>query len=183
MKGAADVQTMEKGIRELFVQMDRMRKAWQNVSPSSRLNKSQFGTLFALARFSCSGEAGQDGGPEKAAKPVMVSTLADIMHQSMPAISQRVTALEEKGFLERVADPDDRRVTGLRLTAEGRREMDVAFRQFGGILSRAEARVGERDMQTLLRLMGELADALEASARELQEEETERSSDSPKQGE
>ena len=161
------MQTMENGIGEMFRQMDRMRHAWKDVTPSKRLNKSQFGTLFALARVSCRGEACVP--PVEAAKPVTVSALADVMRRSLPAISQRVTALEEKGFVERVADPADRRVTGLRLTAEGRREMDAAFLQFSGILSRAAERVGEQDMRILLRLMGELADALEEAAREASE--------------
>lgn len=168
------MQTMESGMGELFRQMDRMRRAWQDVSPSKRLNKSQFGTLFALAHLSRGGKAEECARSGEEAKPVMVSTLADAMHQSLPAISQRVTALEEKGFVERVADPADRRVTCLRITAEGRREMDAAFRQFGGILSRTVERVGERDMQTLLRLMGGLADALEQAARETRAEETEK---------
>lgn len=188
---------------EIFRQMDRMRRAWEHVSPSKKLNKSQFGTLFALARLSggrekhpaceaakCEGAAPREAGmpcvPEMqrepmeqsgtavqtetvapaipAAKPVTLSELAGAMRQSLPALSQRVTALEERGFVERVADPADRRVTGLRLTETGRREMDIAFRRFGGILSQAAERVGKQNMSLLLQLLGELAEALEEAA-------------------
>ena len=210
---------------EIFRQMDRMRKAWEHVSPSKKLNKSQFGTLFALARLSggrescsaCEGaaedetttqcgsavrneNAAQSGGhvngetavqgrttaqdetaakgentakagsAAPAAKPVTLSELAGAMHQSLPALSQRVTALEEKGFVERVADPADRRVTGLRLTEMGRSEMDTAFRRFGGILSQAAGRVGRQNMRLLLQLLGELADALNEAAEAAEEE-------------
>ena len=215
---------------EIFRQMDRMRRAWEHVSPSKKLNKSQFGTLFALARLSggregcsaCEGaakgektapgegavrsgntapggasvndalivkgraaasgettaqaETAAQGTPAKAgtavpaAKPVTLSELAAAMRQSLPALSQRVTALEEKGFVERVADPADRRVTGLRLTETGRSEMDTAFRRFGGILSQAAARVGRQNMRLLLQLLGELADALNEAAEAADEE-------------
>lgn len=203
----------KRELDEIFRQMDRMRRAWEHVSPSKKLNKSQFGTLFALARLSgarekCPGceAAAQGGNAEKAepaaqggnitkaepaaqggdtaqsepaaqgrttakaepaaqaAKPVTLSELAGAMRQSLPALSQRVTALEEKGFVERVADPADRRVTGLRLTERGRSEMDAAFRRFGGILSQAAERVGKQNMRLLLQLLGELADALNEAA-------------------
>ena len=78
------------------------------------------------------------------------------MHQSLPALSQRVTVLEEKGFVERVANPADRRVTG---------------RRFGGILSQAAGRVGKQNMRLLLQLLGELADALNEAAQEADREQ------------
>lgn len=168
------MQGTKRELDEIFRQMDRMRKAWEHVSPSKKLNKSQFGTLFALARLSggreqcpvCEAPAQGEG----VAKPVTLSELAAAMHQSLPALSQRVTVLEEKGFVERVADPADRRVTGLRLTETGRSEMDTAFRRFSGILSQAAGRVGKQNMQKLLQLLGELADAMNEAAEEAGEE-------------
>ena len=38
-----------KQIDELFRLMDRVRKAWQSVTPCEHLSKSQFGTLMAIA--------------------------------------------------------------------------------------------------------------------------------------
>ena len=168
------MQGSRREMDEIFRQMDRMRKAWEHVSPSKKLNKSQFGTLFALARLSGGREqcpvcdTPAEGGD--AAKPVTLSELAAAMHQSLPALSQRVTVLEEKGFVERVANPADRRVTGLRLTETGRSEMDTAFRRFSGILSQAAGRVGRQNMQQLLQLLGELADALNEAAEEADRE-------------
>ena len=193
---------------DLFRQMDRMRKAWEHVTPSKKLNKSQFGTLAALFRLSggreqhhareaaqCEGaeplEAGKQRGPTvktepaaggmaagseaappsaPSAKPVTLSELAGMMRQSLPALSQRVTVLEEKGVVERVANPTDRRVTGLRLTEAGRCEMDAAFRRFGEIFSQAAGRMGRQNMRLLLQLLGELADALNEAAETAEEE-------------
>lgn len=215
------MQESKRELDEIFRQMDRMRRAWEHVIPSKRLNKSQFGTLFALARLSgrqkacgacetaaqsgsvktansgktVNSEAAANGGKattreeaanggadaqnrccgqssgKGAANAVTLSELAAAMHQSLPALSQRVTVLEEKGFVERVANPADRRVTGLRLTRAGRGEMDAAFRRFGGILSQAAGRVGKQNMRLLLQLLGELADALNEAAREADQEQ------------
>ena len=159
----------KNGVDELFRQMDRMRKAWVRVNPSKTLNKSQFATLFTLARLSCQAEGTPSPGT---GKPITISELASVMHQSLPSLSQRVTALEEKGFVERVADPADRRVTGLLLTETGRREMEAAHSRFNAVLWQAAHRVGEEDMETLLRLLGELAAALEETADEQTNEGT-----------
>lgn len=159
------MQGTGENLDEMFHHINRMRKAWEQVSPSKQLNKSQFTTLFALARLS-----GYYASQGKAEKPVTLSALAGAMHQSLPALSQRVTALEEKGFLDRVADKADRRVTGLRLTETGRREMDAAFCRFNAILSQAAASVGKENMCTLLRLLDEFAGALNEAAREMPEQ-------------
>ena len=204
------MQESKRESDEIFRQLDRMRRAWEHVNPSKRLNKSQFSTLLALARLSgrqkacgagepaaqskgaktangakasnseaaASGAAdrrarcrGQTSGERQAANAVTLSELAAAMHQSLPALSQRVTVLEEKGFVERVANPADRRVTGLRLTQAGHGEMDAAFRRFGGILSQAAGRVGKQKMRLLLQLLGELADALNEAAQEADREQ------------
>ena len=40
---------LENNAAELFRLMDRVRKAWQSVTPCEHLSKSQFGTLMAIA--------------------------------------------------------------------------------------------------------------------------------------
>jgi DNA-binding MarR family transcriptional regulator len=97
------------------------------------------------------------------------------MHQSLPALSQRVSALEAQGYVERVPDPDDRRVIGVCVTPEGRTVMEVAYRRFGSILSRSIDYLGPQNFETLLHLLGELAIALEQA---VAAQEEERESDS-----
>lgn len=48
------------------------------------------------------------------------SDLADRMQVSLPTVSKMVSGLERRGWIERAADPADRRRTVLTLTAEGR---------------------------------------------------------------
>lgn len=144
---------------EMFRLMDRVRRAWLSVTPHESLNKSQFATLMAISHRSgqCCGSANTQG------EPVMPSALADDMHQSRPALSQRIHALEEMGYIERVPDPTDRRVAGARLTEEGLQVLSRAREQFDGILLGAMEQLGPEHAEMLISLLAELADALEVA--------------------
>jgi DNA-binding MarR family transcriptional regulator len=48
-----------------------------------------------------------------------MSELADKQRVSLPAVSKTISALVDRGWVERMAVPDDRRVVQLKLTAEG----------------------------------------------------------------
>ena len=161
------MQESKRESDEIFRQLDRMRRAWEHVNPSKRLNKSQFSTLLALARLSgrqkacgagepaaqskgaktangakasnseaaASGAAdrrarcrGQTSGERQAANAVTLSELAAAMHQSLPALSQRVTVLEEKGFVQRSISGDDARCRLVTLTPKGDAQQAL-FRQ------------------------------------------------------
>lgn len=164
---------LENNAAELFRLMDRVRKAWQGVTPCEHLSKSQFGTLMAIAHHGRM--PGQRCTPAQEQSPLTLTALAGAMHQSLPALSQRVSVLEAQGYVERVPDPDDRRVIGVCVTPEGRTVMEVAYRRFGSILSQAIDYLGPQNFETLLHLMGELAVALEQA---VATQEEERESDS-----
>ncbi|MFN7135523.1 MAG: MarR family winged helix-turn-helix transcriptional regulator, partial [Myxococcales bacterium] len=71
-----------------------------------------------------------------------------------------VDRLEEKGFVERVRDDEDRRVVRVRLTTRGTgtfAELDAeVFRKFTGFL----ALLGEDDRQSLFRILENLLQTL-----------------------
>ena len=113
---------------------------------------------------------GQSCTPSQEHGALTLTALAGAMHQSLPALSQRVSALEAQGYVERVPDPDDRRVIGVCVTPEGRTVMEVA-----SILSQSIDYLGPQNFETLLHLLGELAIALEQA---VAAQEEERESDS-----
>jgi len=53
-------------------------------------------------------------------KPLRINELADGLAQPLPATSRIVSALVERGLVERREDPDDRRAKVLTLTSAGR---------------------------------------------------------------
>lgn len=162
------MKQMDKTVSDFARAMDRLRRAWQNITPCGELSKAQFTTLLAIAYpdfqhgpllpnvEALSGAARR--------RTVRLTELSRTMHQSLPALSQRVSTLEALGYVERVPDPDDRRVTGLCLTDEGLRTLQRAYEHIGGMISRAIDRLGQENLRTMLELNELLAEALEYAA-------------------
>ena len=148
---------------ELFRLMDRVRRAWHGVAPCDRLSKSQFGTLLVVHRHE---HLSEDSQFTEECHPIRLSELASAMHQSLPALSQRMRTLEELGYIERVPNPTDRRSIGVCLTSDGRSELDRARERFSAILDRAMTLMGPESAQQLMPLLAQLADALETAVAE-----------------
>lgn len=82
---------------------------------------------------------------------------AGITHQAM---AQLVTELEERGIVERVADPSDGRARLIRLTDDGREIVRAALRQIAAIEEKWRRRWRRAGLQ------GDPRSALEAALRE-----------------
>jgi DNA-binding MarR family transcriptional regulator len=78
-----------------------------------------------------------------------LTTLARTASITKQAAGALVDSLEQAGYVERIADPDDRRATRIRLTARGR-SYGRDVRRFGRKLeSRLTDRLGERRLKEL----------------------------------
>jgi DNA-binding MarR family transcriptional regulator len=58
--------------------------------------------------------------------PATMGALADYTLSDKASISRTVNLLEDSGFIKRVSDPSDRRVTSIELTAKGRAQSEKA---------------------------------------------------------
>lgn len=143
---------------ELFRAMYRVRRAWCSITPCKTLSKSQFATLLLILHRSdpenCKNANGGTGY-------ITLTALAAEMQQSLPALSQRVRLLEEMGYVERVPEPTDRRVMGLRLTPEGLCVMTEAKEKFDLFLTQALEQLGHENAGKLIELLIQLADIFE----------------------
>lgn len=135
--------------QELLEGMDRLRRAWAGVRPEPPLTRGDMMTLGAL------------DGMTRGGQRATMSHLAHRMHLSLPGASQKVSALEELGYLRRVPDKRDRRVTCVELTDEGRRVAERALRDFLGRIETALDTIGPEKTDTLLELMRQLSDAIQ----------------------
>lgn len=140
----------EEQITALFRGMDRVRKAWKSVTPCPQLSKSQFGTLMSILHHS----TGED-------HTITLSDLAATMHQSAPALSQRIKDLENLGYVKRIADSKDRRKTGISLTDEGKEVLLIARSHFRHVMSLALEHMGNETSETLIDSLCLLAEAFE----------------------
>lgn len=146
-----------------FELMDRVRRAWRNISPCPELSKSQFATLMVLKHA---------GKPplaqfteEEVDRGLSLSALAGVMGQSLPAVSQRISALEAMGYVERVADPRDRRVSGVRLSEGGKALLAEAYQHMSKMMDEAMRAVGEENIAMMMALLEQMATRLEEMGR------------------
>jgi len=91
------------------------------------------------------------------AEGARLSELAERAQTTKQLMAYLVDALEERGYVERVPDPTDRRAKLVRFTTRGR----AAARAGGAIIHGIEAewgrRIGEQHMRDLRSLLGHLA--------------------------
>ena len=90
--------------------------------------------------------------------------VAHAMGQSLPAISQRISALESLGCVERVNDPRDRRVSAVRLTQAGHALLEQGYANMKQKLSQAMEAIGPENLTLLLELLERMAAQLEKLA-------------------
>jgi DNA-binding MarR family transcriptional regulator len=89
-----------------------------------------------------------------------VSVLAERAQMTKQAMAQLVAHLEQHGYVERAADPDDGRAKLVRATARGREVFDVARDVMTAIDARLTGRMGEAKLRRLRALLTELDAAL-----------------------
>lgn len=144
-----------------FSVMNGMRKAWRRISPCPQLNKSQFGTLWAI---SCGGDPALSKGKKPLSDPVPLSILASSMGQSLPSISQRIRVLEEMGYVKRMEDPKDRRVTGVCLTSFGETLLKQSIVSMRNALEQLLAGIDPHQLQIYFQVSEKLVEGLETIA-------------------
>lgn len=144
----------------LFHALHRFRRVWHGITPSSSLSKAQFMTLMTIAHGAA------EPATERVAVPMPLTVLAALQEQSLPGISQRVAGLEQMGYLERVPNPRDRRISAVQLTEQGEQLLKETCVQVRKTLNIAISQVGEQDMEHFLSLLQALTDALEQAANE-----------------
>jgi DNA-binding MarR family transcriptional regulator len=91
-----------------------------------------------------------------------MSRLADVIGASLPSATGIVDRMEERGLVERVRVPDDRRVVLVRPTQAGLDLVDEAELVRSDLFRRALAHLDDRDLDDLARIMNHLRDAVEA---------------------
>lgn len=101
----------------------RLRRRWAEQLAPFGLTPHQFRALDALA--GCAGEPGHRQGPAGTCRhgggsaSLRVKDLAEALRIAPRSATEVVDLLEQKGLVERVPDPSDRRATLVALTPRG----------------------------------------------------------------
>jgi DNA-binding MarR family transcriptional regulator len=99
-----------------------------------------------------------------ATRPCRITELAAREGVTQPAITLLVNRLEERGWVQRTADPADRRVVLVELTREGQSVFDRIRAEYRALLHEDMAVLPDSDVETLARaveILDELIERLE----------------------
>jgi DNA-binding MarR family transcriptional regulator len=94
-------------------------------------------------------------------KPFRITELAAREGVTQPAITLLVNRLEERGWVQRTADPTDRRVVLVELTSAGQCVFDRTRAEYRALLHEDMATLPAADVETLARAVEILDDLVE----------------------
>ncbi|MEV0390375.1 MarR family transcriptional regulator [Nonomuraea sp. NPDC050643] len=97
-----------------------------------------------------------------AGKPLRISEIAETMQLVQPHVTRQVQQLERRGLVRRTGDPNDRRVSFIEPTDEGRTAVDRYARTLVGWFTGAITHWSEQDRADLGRLLVRLVDDVTA---------------------
>ena len=101
------------------------------------VSEIEFKTMSAISRISKSGD-------------VKVSDIARYLELSAPAVSRTMKSLEEKEYIERQTDKQDRRNTFVKLTIKGEEQQKAWMKSFEEFSEAIFARLGDDKSNKLL---------------------------------
>ena len=96
---------------------------------------------------------------EKEIEGMKVSSIAEALDISSPAVSRMLGGMERKGYILRKVNPHNRRNTIVKITKNGQKIYDKTESQMNCLLDHVTKRVGQEDMEELLRLWNRVAEA------------------------
>ena len=119
-------------------------------------NAAQAGATAGIrADTTAATRAGTTAGARTGAHEVgvTISEVSDAFGVTPPTVTQLVNGLEERGYVRRAADPDDRRAVRITLTDRGEdvlnKALDAHFAALDGLVNY----LGEEDSHTLAELL------------------------------
>lgn len=119
------------------------RKLWQKLN--LEVKPGHVMLLVKLARITRDNPQG-----------LRVSELASAFHVTASGVTQLVTALEEKGYVSRSMDPDDRRAVRVSLTAEGWRLAESLKSAVDSIFTGLVEHLGHAKSRRLLAMLADV---------------------------
>ncbi|MEW9701625.1 MarR family winged helix-turn-helix transcriptional regulator [Paenibacillus sp. SI8] len=129
-------------VQELACIFGQLTRSSNTSASFKGLRQSEFRLLTTVSYYA---------GPDSAG--IKISELSKAMKMTPAGATHLVSALEENGFLERLADPVDRRIVLVRLTTSGEEQIKVTEAHFFDVFKGLAAHLGEKDSRELVRLL------------------------------
>ena len=125
--------------QELVRVLSQFKQIGSQAHADQEVRQSEFRLLFTLLEADVIG--------------IKVSDLSMQMQITPGAVTHMLNSLEEGGYIERLADPADRRVVLVKLTDKGKHTVEALKAKFLEKLTGLVGFLGEQDVRELLRLV------------------------------
>ncbi|MDF2472368.1 MAG: transcriptional regulator, MarR family [Anaerocolumna sp.] len=148
---------MEKPLAHEFLEvMNSMHKLTSRHHSMYPLHPGEFMMLGAIHHFMNESTMDQLVYPG-----VKVGDLSEVVHSTKSATSKMLRSVEDKGYIERVVDKNDRRVVYVKLSEKGEKIVKDTIKTKREFANRTIQKLGEEDSRDLIRLMRKFYLAME----------------------
>lgn len=149
---------MDKNLKKQYMRaILRFRKVGMTLPQASDLNMTELVVMRGLER-NCPNSDSNTG----------VAKVQKQLHITKSAISQMMTSLEKKGYIERMIDPEDRRKRIVTLTAAGKDVLNKTKETTNHNLNEIFSSLGDENIKQFINLLNQVSDISE----DLKKEET-----------
>ena len=138
---------MSENVLKLIVAIGRL-----SVQQKQNRNQSESGVFLAMLQIMAE-------KPDTELFPL--GELNSYLDYTRPNLSQTINKLEDKNYVERVTLKDDRRVTYIRLTEEGKEMLQEKHSSIADRMNRIKDVLGEEDINKLIELLTRFIDTYE----------------------
>lgn len=144
---------MSENVLKLIVAIGRLSvQQKQNSNLFPQMNQSESGVFLAMLQIMAE-------KPDAELFPL--GELNSYLDYTRPNLSQTINKLEDKNYVERVTLKDDRRVTYIRLTEEGKEMLQEKHSSIADRMNRIKDVLGEEDINKLIELLTRFIDTYE----------------------
>lgn len=144
---------MSENVLKLIVAIGRLSvQQKQNSNLFPQMNQSESGVFLAMLQIMAE-------KPDTELFPL--GELNSYLDYTRPNLSQTINKLEDKNYVERVTLKDDRRVTYIRLTEEGKEMLQEKHSSIADRMNKIKDILGEEDINKLIELLTRFIDTYE----------------------
>lgn len=140
---------MEKAYTKLYSLMESLKKSMEIKLDYFDLSRAEFTLMTVLS------------GLEMRHYSATTKDISEYLQITKPAVSQMLNALEEKGYIYREINKDDRRIVFIKLTEAGHKKVLGIHKHATGQIKTALEMMGEEDSRKLVELITKLKTILD----------------------
>lgn len=138
---------------EVCDKLEKSMMIFSRLNPASfvkGVNASEFGVMCCASDF-----------PKKRGRAATVAEIAQEMAVQVPAVSRTLRSLQEKGFITREVDENDRRIVRVTVTHSGEALLEENLAMLTAGMNRIMSAFSEEEIRTIAEIYSKFANIME----------------------